>query len=213
MAPFTFSATLFSAVVGVHAAPRSLSTQFEVAADFSDSDGYMKGEVFFEDSGKWDYDLTITDVSGLEDTLLSMDRECKLKDEDLKFHIHTFWNHDDDKSFGVGTECDADYTGGHYKTLEDPTEAVIETCAALCEGDKCTRSETRRCEIGDLSGKGGAATPSLEQYRRNKIAYSGRYSQDRSITNDVRGDIIGRSVVFHCGSTGARIFCARIDMD
>merc|ERR1712054_633474 len=115
MAPVKLTVMLFS-VIGVHAGKKQTSA----VASFSNGNELMEGHVTMQ-KGRWTYSLSIKDQAGLEEQLEAMDIVCNLADTPLNFHIHDDWTYGDDKSFGVGTECGGEYTGGHYKTFQDPT--------------------------------------------------------------------------------------------
>jgi len=225
MAPLKLTAALLTTVVGVEAGRKKL----HAVASFSDSNGYMDGEVAMLKK-QWNYDLTIKDVAGLEEKLKEMGRECDLSSTPLNFHVHDKWTYGDSKSFGVGTECDADFTGGHYKTYQNPTcafeatwpeipetcddepypqdkECCVPTCAPVCDangdGKTCKPWQTMMCEVGDLSGKAGQAVP---ETLSGNIMYEGNFRKDKSMKSKVVKDFDERSIVFHCGSP--RIFCA-----
>merc|ERR1712107_917680 len=78
--------------------------------------------------------------------------------------------------------------------------------SAECGEDGCNTKQTKLCEVGDLSGKDGPAEP---KQKGRKLKFKGKFTKDKSLTEEVLEDFIGRSVVFHCAS-GARIFCAPI---
>jgi len=204
MASLTVAAALASAVlVGVEGG------KIEAVADFSDSKGIMKGEVVMNE-GKFQYSLTIKEAEELQSKLKdTYSIECDLSDQaGLLYHVHTDWKYED-KVFGIGAECGPDYTGGHYKTLADPSEADVPTCSAECGEDGCNTKQTKLCEVGDLSGKDGPAEP---KQKGRKLKFKGKFTKDKSLTEEVLEDFIGRSVVFHCAS-GARIFCAPIEVE
>jgi len=206
MAPLKLTAALLSVVTG------SVNADIDAIADFSDSNGMMKGEVVME-NGKWQYALTIKKVEKLQNELLNTHGvECDLSDTEygLAYHVHTDWTYED-RRFGVGAECGPDFTGGHYKTLASPSDADVPTCSAECGEDGCNKKQTKLCEVGDLSGKDGAAMPKPKG--NSKLRLKGRYTKDLSMTEEVLEDFIGRSVVFHCGANSARIFCAPIDVN
>jgi hypothetical protein len=124
----------------------------------------------------------------------------------LKYHLHSSWDHASDDDQINSTMCGSAYTSGHW----DPWRA----CGGASSNDYCDSecistssyscssttfaSDPYSCEIGDWSGKYGVLEPDENMTQRTDSSFY-----------EVSGiDVFDRSVVFHCGNSGARAFCA-----
>jgi len=153
-----------------------------------------------------DLDLSMVNVSLLPST------DCF--DSGIRYHIHTKWEHNDTNDRIGSTECASSYTGGHY----DPWVA----CSSSTGNEYCTSDTSSTigcvdktyscnstnyiqdvfaCEVGDFSGKYGYL------YLNNSNS-SYIYRKDFSFWEVSSDDVIGLSIVFHCGSSNERAFCS-----
>jgi len=130
-------------------------------------------------------------------------------DGGLKYHIHMLWGYGTtDDRFG-STACGADYTGGHW----DPWHG----CGSASGNAYCSNkggcidtgdysadydSDAFSAEVGDWNGKYGKIT----------VDSNGTYMMARNDSSffEVTPDDVfaNMSVVFHCGDSGSRAFCA-----
>lgn len=189
------------------------SSNYCAQIDGSESNG-AKGYFAMQiNSGKalYSYKLDLTD-------LMLQDHSCNLS-SGMYYHIHSYWTNTNNSAAGAEL-CGASNTGGHY----DPNLAcgyTSEACALLnrtsassykCNKEDYMAGKYQFCQIGDLSGKFGMATPTssglvfeelmLVDYRP---PYLSNYLQDDSISS------MWSSVVFHC-SDNTRLVCAKFQM-
>jgi hypothetical protein len=142
----------------------------------------------------------------------------------LKYHLHTQWTAAN-ADLGVGgTECGGAITGGHYDPFYacGPASAVPpDQCTTIgrptasysCSpASYFTNNQYDSCEVGDLSGKGGALTVNAAGAATGAIAFDpsaalvSHYQVDRVATTAPNRFA---SIVFH-GDGGARVLCAKL---
>jgi len=122
----------------------------------------------------------------------------------FKWHIHDLWEHTQNAAVGSDL-CGSTYTAGHY----DPTAACGSAsgnaeCGTCDLGDGSEYdcdflNDPYSCEVGDLGGKFG------------KIMVG----EDATYTSEFLPGLhvmYGKSIVLHCGDSGDRAICAKLDM-
>merc|ERR1711948_202155 len=102
----------------------------------------------------------------------SMNTICGENNLEYAYHIHDLWMHDDMDTKWGPTHCGAEYTAGHFNPFG------VDTCNALASNVQQTYFN---CEIGDLSGRGGAVRGGGGNRLMPEMVY-------------------GKSIVFHCSS-------------
>jgi len=159
--------------------------------------------------------LLLTDIS---EVISKLPTDCF--DSGAKYHIHTNWNYDDSNDRSGADDCGYNYTGNHW----DPWVACSnstgnEYCLKFPRdfADKCVKSSSAyttsgnytcnstvyatnpfACEVSDFSGKYGRL------YFTNNISKR----TDTSFWEVKSSDVYFKSIVFHCGKSGERAFCA-----
>jgi len=145
--------------------------------------------------------------------------------EGALYHIHTKWTPDNDKDRIGEKDCNSTYTGGHW----DPWTACSsstgnEYCLKYSQSSnyKCVKSSSTwsnisnytcnstvyaidpfSCEVGDFDGKYGRL------YLTNDNT---TFVTSQSSFWEVKSrDVQLKSIVFHCGDTKKRAFCAPFD--
>jgi len=141
----------------------------------------------------------------------------------MKYHIHEKWEYNDFIDRIGSGPCALIYAGNHmdpWAACSSDTANIYclsnthanDTCvksssAFTTSGNYCCNTTTYQlnpfvCEVGDLSGKYGVL--SLEN---NKV-----YRSDSSFWEVDSYDVSGKSIVFHCTTSGSpRAFCAAFD--
>lgn len=152
---------------------------------------------------------------------------CDL-DLGLKYHIHTYWNYDDDSTLSATSEtegCVAAYTGGHYDpnlacstSSQDVSELCLDINRTLsqeyiygCSTTVYADGEYALCEVGDLTNKFGISYPSTGYIFSSSSALID--FQPPYAANYLTEDQISRqwaSIVFHCPADSSRLVCAKL---
>jgi hypothetical protein len=188
----------------------SQSQQISVASfGESSSSDLVIGDITVT-QGQVTVSLDLTEAINNPDSVFT--EECL--SNSMTWHIHDTWTHDTNDWKSGSTDCGSAFTSGHY----DPWLACgAATANTLCEAQggcvpgssssdygtyTCDTSSYEEspyyCEVGDWSGKYG----SLSLDSNNML--TGTYYSPFEVN---AGDLIGKSVVFHC-TGGARMFCA-----
>merc|ERR1719384_1174382 len=133
----------------------------------------------------------------------------------LKYHIHQKWSYGTSatEQFGAAA-CGALHTGGHYDPWNGcgsasgssycdkssgATGSLTASCVPASSYSPAFATNPFSAEVGDWSGKYGVLT--LDD--SNMISRT-----DSSFYEVFSAEMQGLSVVFHCGDSGARAFCA-----
>lgn len=164
-------------------------------------------------NAKTGIDGTVSVGNGVVTVTLDLSNMNKTKlpsncfDAGMKYHIHKIWTHSDgDEKIGA-IDCGKSFTGGHW----DPWNACggasgSDYCGCFEDADyKCNKTNFDKdpfvCEVGDWSGKYGVLTIDSS----NKVSRT-----DQSYFEVEDSEIGGKSVVFHCTTTGGpRAFCGK----
>ena len=141
----------------------------------------------------------------------------------LTYHIHSYWKNGTSASAAL-EGCAAGVTGGHYDPFlacSTSSQSVAGNCTLLGRtvsagysySCKYSSGHYETCELGDLSGKFGYATP----VSASDLTFSGsEYDVAAPIAaNYYNGtsrisQYPWNSIVFHCPQTNTRLFCANL---
>eukprot|EP01038_Epipyxis_sp_PR26KG_P011899 gene11899-15922_t len=137
----------------------------------------------------------------------------------LTYHIHSYWSNTSASS----TVCGSAATGGHFDpnfACSNASQSYSTSCKNLgrtkplgytynCSTTNYHFGRYSFCEVGDLSGKMGklnynSATQKL--FSTSFTDFQPPYDANFKLSDQT--SLPWSSVVFHCGSTGARLLCA-----
>jgi hypothetical protein len=157
-------------------------------AEFDGEHG-VTGFVEINAGGNVDINLN---VAGMHEDEVT--RVCGESNLEYLYHVHNEWRYEDLMVRWGADECGEAFTEAHYNPFNVPV------CSELSYGDTVTYYN---CEVGDLSGRFGAAIPDLN----DNIVISGEV-KDVDGSNVLHPEVVYRkSIVFHCAN-GVRLFCA-----
>ena len=155
--------------------------------------------------------LLALNLSNFNTSLLPNGEECLMGG--LKYHIHEYWNHNDNNIHFGENDCSSTYTGNHW----DPWNA----CGSSSGSNICLLNEMLDCyennyicnntnylnnpylcEVGDWSNYVGNLDIYNTPTQYVNISFISEY-------NVGYNDVINKSIVLHC-NTNERAICAPI---
>jgi len=158
----------------------------------------------------------------------------------LNYHVHSNWVNDSTTSDLGSVYCGPAYTGYHYDpTMACSSTSENQGTTTGYNSDNCQKigryataspaytygcsttvygeGDYSQCELGDLSGKLGLAFPTTgrifdqSQTLQDLIPVHSYNYMKNSGGNSPHTAFSWASIVFHCKSGGARLFCAKFE--
>lgn len=147
----------------------------------------------------------------------------------LTYHIHQSWNSATSDSSVGSTSCGASNTGGHYDPYWGCSSASQYSSSFClnssrvsslgytytCNSSIFSSGQYSNCEVGDISGKFGTAYGSgngdLKLFTSNhsRILVDNYPPLESNFNTNLKNSKMWSSIVFHCSSNSARLFCAK----
>jgi len=163
--------------------------------------------------GKYAYYLDISQMSTYY---------CQYPSQGLAYHLHSYWLFYYYAQSGAGWQaCSSTITGGHYDpyyACSAASQEFLYNCKYLKQtykdGYEYTCNETyavgmfSTCEVGDLSGKFGAAKSTNKIYQSSTTLYDYLPPIAANFKDSMRNSEMWTSVVFHCLPDQTPLVCS-----